>query len=547
MTKKASTQIPIIDLFAGPGGLSEGFSQCLRGRKRAFKVNLSIEMDKYAHETLLLRAFFRQFDPGNAPELYYRSLQEKCGKGDPLSQFRAEYPIEVEAAEEEAQCETLGDEETAEKVNSLIAERSNFDKFKKWILIGGPPCQAYSLAGRSRMLGLPQKTDETESAYEKRLVQRRAEFEKDHRHFLYREYLKIIADRWPPVFVMENVKGILSASFGGEKLFPGILNDLKNPNPALKRKGKGHQYEIRSFVVSMPADGGEPDPTDYLIRSEEYGVPQTRHRVILLGVRDDLTGIPSNILKFCSGPTVDQVIKNLPKIAPSIAPKHESSLDETLKLIRQQSWKRELKRTPKRKEILEELKKHSNKIWNTRKSGGFFTKEKKSFCESFRLKGWLDDERLKGVCNHENRGHMPEDLRRYYFCSCFGKVMKKSPKLSDFPECLLPKHENVKADQSKGDQKFADRFRVQIGSEPSKTIVSHISADGHYFIHPEPAQARSLTVREAARLQTFPDNYFFEGPRTQQYKQVGNAVPPYLAHQIAEIVKDLLDKWSPIK
>jgi DNA (cytosine-5)-methyltransferase 1 len=132
---------------------------------------------------------------------------------------------------------------------------------------------------------------------------------------------------------------------------------------------------------------------------------------------------------------------------------------------------------------------------------------------------------------------MESDLHRYLFASSFAREQKKSPKLSDFPEALLPSHENVSSDSTP----FVDRFRVQLRDQPSTTIVSHIAKDGHYYIHPEPSQCRSLTVREAARLQTFPDNYFFEGNRTEQYHQVGNAVPPLLARKIGEIVLKLLE------
>jgi DNA (cytosine-5)-methyltransferase 1 len=151
---------------------------------------------------------------------------------------------------------------------------------------------------------------------------------------------------------------------------------------------------------------------------------------------------------------------------------------------------------------------------------------------------WFRDPRLGGVCNHAARGHIRSDLHRYFFASVFARENKRSPLLGDFPRSLLPAHKNVEA--ALKETKFNDRFRVQLRDKPSTTVVSHIAKDGHYFIHYDPAQCRSLTVREAARLQTFPDNYRFEGPRTEQYRQVGNAVPPLLARQIASIVADLL-------
>jgi DNA (cytosine-5)-methyltransferase 1 len=135
---------------------------------------------------------------------------------------------------------------------------------------------------------------------------------------------------------------------------------------------------------------------------------------------------------------------------------------------------------------------------------------------------------------------MDSDLWRYFFLACYAAVHKKSPNLSDFPASLLPNHDNVKKVKGK-DLIFKDRFRVQVRSKPATTVTSHIGKDGHYFIHPDPLQCRSLTVREAARLQTFPDNYFFSGPTTKQYQQVGNAVPPLLARQIAAVVYNLFD------
>jgi DNA (cytosine-5)-methyltransferase 1 len=149
---------------------------------------------------------------------------------------------------------------------------------------------------------------------------------------------------------------------------------------------------------------------------------------------------------------------------------------------------------------------------------------------------WYLDPNLRMCLNHDARSHMSSDLRRYAYAATYAELLKRSPK--GHAEFLLaglaPDHANWKSG------KFADRFRVQCYDASSNTVTSHIAKDGHYFIHPDSTQCRSLTVREAARLQTFPDNYFFEGNRTQQYHQVGNAVPPRLGKMIAEIVREIL-------
>jgi DNA (cytosine-5)-methyltransferase 1 len=129
---------------------------------------------------------------------------------------------------------------------------------------------------------------------------------------------------------------------------------------------------------------------------------------------------------------------------------------------------------------------------------------------------------------------MESDLHRYLYASCFAISSGRSPRIHEFPEQLKPEHVNRDTGH------FNDRFRVQQYDKPATTVTCHIAKDGHYYIHPDPSQCRSLTVREAARIQTFPDNYFFCGNRSEQYIQVGNAVPPLLANKIAFVVKDLL-------
>lgn len=145
-----------------------------------------------------------------------------------------------------------------------------------------------------------------------------------------------------------------------------------------------------------------------------------------------------------------------------------------------------------------------------------------------------------GTLNHQARTHRMDDLWRYIYAACVREVKERPFRLSDFPVELRPKHRS--AEIALENSNFADRFSVQLKDAPSRTVVSHIRKDGHYYIHYDPAQCRSLTVREAARLQTFPDNYFFQGSKTEQYGQVGNAVPPLLSYQIAERVAGLLKR-----
>jgi DNA (cytosine-5)-methyltransferase 1 len=523
MAKKDS-RIPIIDLFAGPGGLGEGFSRLPVGTpEKAFRIALSIEKDPYAHRTLTTRAFFRQFPEGQAPPEYYAYLRGEITRDD----LFANYKQQASHAQEEAQLRTLGMDP---EIPSLI--KNAIKGHKTWILIGGPPCQAYSLAGRSRMLGLVQQPGEKDHAFAARKKANATKFDGDHRHTLYKEYLKVIADHSPPVFVMENVKGILSAKLKGESIFPQILADLKDPIKALDRRGKGPSYRIHSLVIPTSSPDQDLEPRDYLIRAEDYGVPQTRHRVILVGVRDDIKAVPACLKPVARATTVADTIDDLPRLTSGLSKGSGATPYQALAEILTQPWWAKLSQDENLRQVVSRMTTALQNTRITEARGSQFAATKNQSASK-----WYHDLRLGGVCNHETRSHIREDLWRYLFCASFAEE-GRSPVLRDFPTCLLPNHANVES--AIDGQKFGDRFRVQCKARPATTITSHISKDGHYFIHYDPRQCRSLTVREAARLQTFPDNYFFEGPRTQQFHQVGNAVPPLLAIQIAAVVQRIL-------
>jgi DNA (cytosine-5)-methyltransferase 1 len=316
---------------------------------------------------------------------------------------------------------------------------------------------------------------------------------------------------------MENVKGILSARLGGNKIFSRICDDLS---------GAGYSLFGLSGKPAKTGDlfdGGEWNAASFLIKAEEHGIPQKRHRVFVLGVRNDLVNSrwthETFALPKSEAPSVSAAISGLPRLWSAL-----SSPDEN-----RRSWLKARERGLFAGGAKCSLANHAPK--NDR--GGIFVvgSVKKVFDPE-----WYIDDRVGGVLNHHTRTHIPDDISRYAFAAEFAFQNGFSPSIHDFPKRLLPEHKNVQ--DLNQNVPFADRFRVQIRDEPSTTVTSHISKDGHYYIHYDPEQARSLTVREAARLQTFPDNYFFEGPRTQQYHQVGNAVPPLLARQIAQLISE---------
>lgn len=504
----SSTSYPIIDLFAGPGGLGEGLAAVLtKGKIPVFKTVASIEREKFSHQTLLLRHFFRYFRQGDVPESYYDYLAGNITK-DALIQGN---PVEWKHAEASALQISLG-EDTHSEVGKIIKQRLR--KTKKWVLIGGPPCQAYSLVGRSRMMG-------------------HKEFEKDERHFLYKEYLKIIIDHAPPVFVMENVKGLLSAKVKGEPVIQKIVRDLTQPKKAIGNKDNGLSYRLYSLVKEGEFREGV-SPAEFIVKAEEYGVPQARHRMFIVGVRSDLKVTPSTLQKK-SAPTVKDIIGNMPRIRSGVSKGQDSAerWKSVLREVKKSAWLPSLTASNGQlSSVINQCLRSSSRLPSRRFSHKYSAPDT--------MQSWYGDENLKVMTSHETRSHMETDLHRYLFAAAYAQVEKVSPKLSDFPEEILPNHKNV--EEGRQGKMFSDRFRVQVSGRVATTITSHISKDGHYFIHYDPTQCRSLTVREAARLQTFPDNYHFEGPRTSQYHQVGNAVPPYLAVQIGEIIKDLLDR-----
>ncbi len=505
----------IVDLFAGPGGLGEGFSSLRVDGAYPFQIAVSVEKDKCAQSTLKLRAYSRLLRRrGRSLEslyAYYKGLTDS-----PVTP--ADEDLWNEAGSEALLLE-LGEP----KDNTFLYERISqlISNDEHWVLIGGPPCQAYSVVGR---------------------VRSGANNEKDPRHYLYQEYLNVIRQFRPSVFVMENVRGLLSCQLDQKHIIHRILEDLSRPGESACGAGN-YSYTIHSLVAHAcyepGMDASNMDLKKFVVQCEEYGVPQARHRVILVGIREDITSaLPK--LEPSEPITVWDAIGDMPALRSGLS-RQTDSVD---------AWKSIVV------EACTDLAKHANEAKRTSLAQRLQLTaedvERRSFSRggqwisgrygSLVVRGtalhqWLRDAELGGWLNHETRSHMASDLRRYAYVAAYACAEGKNPlaaKDFDFPG-LPPDHANWDSGH------FDDRFKAQLEARPSSTITSHLAKDGHSFIHPDPTQCRSLTVREAARLQTFPDNYFFEGPRTAQYVQVGNAVPPLLARQIAEKI------WAVLK
>jgi len=423
-------------------------------------------------------------------------------------------------ATDQARALELGNEDAAAAIDAAIDELKT--RYDDTILIGGPPCQAYSLVGRARAKG--------NAAYIP---------ENDGRHYLFHEYIRVLEKLRPAAFIMENVKGLLSSKVESRLVFEMLMEKISSLGT-----GRSHHYELRAVRVK---DGKAKlleaeRPSDFIVRTEEYGIPQKRHRVIIIGIRSDLADRASGAEVAVSGNarTVGGTIGTLPALRSGIS----RGGDDV------PAWKREV---VKAAELLAAVTKGTEdgllheafvsvedrldaEMPSLRKSSSL---PERYGTANDELLQWIERTDLRAVAQHETRAHMTSDLGRYLFAAVFGEVYGYSPKAAEFPHAIIPAHRNWHTGV------FNDRFRVQLAHRPSTTVTSHISKDGHYFIHPDPMQCRSLTVREAARLQTFPDDYLFLGNRTQQYVQVGNAVPPFLARHIAALLHGLLVPRSP--
>lgn len=448
----------VIDLFAGCGGLSEGFSQA------GFKVISRIEMNRWACETLKTRCLYYKLKEKRCSRLYFKYLKDEITRDEIYSKF----PDIEKAVDLEVIQATFG-KDNFEGILDRIENVKRYYKASKFhVVLGGPPCQPYSLAGMARRNF--KKTG------------------KDSRHSLYTYYLKVLEQLQPDIFVYENVPGMITTTARGQEIFRRILDDFNSLKP--------------SYNITPPLDKLCKNPGSYVLNSAHFGVPQYRKRIILIGYR---TNLPKR------NQLIEKIFVRIQQKADRNRKKGKLTVDDAIGDL-----------PPLRPG-------EGNDSW----FGSYNNADLKSYQVAMRKNSL-------GILNHRARTHMKSDLERYKFFIEHRLNRNKAAMLTDLireKPGLTPAHNHL--------DKFLDRFKVQWWFQPASTITAHICKDGHYYIHPDIFQCRSFTVREAARCQSFPDNFKFEGPRTEQFRQVGNAVPPLLAKVMAiDILKELKNSYK---
>lgn len=402
-----------IDLFAGAGGLSEGFIRA------GFEPIAHVEMNKDACDTIKTRTAFHYLKEHKRIGEYQDYLKEIITRDELWSRIPKNLINSV--INKEISPETLPyifdkiDEELINKEVDLI--------------IGGPPCQAYSVAGRVRK-----------------------DMTNDPRNHLYKYYVEFLKKYKPKMFVFENVPGILSANNG---IYLKLIFD------AVQEAG----YDLDKQVLN----------------AQDFGVLQDRKRVIIIGWKKDLA---FEYPQFDKSKSEFEILKHLFADLPKI--------------------------------------KSGQGEWRVSK----YTKATNPYLEETGIRNGSDF-----TTQHISRFNNENDLEIYKIAVNKWVIEGKRLNYAELPPRLI-KHNNTKT--------FTNRFQVVNHKGISHTVVAHICADGHYYIHPDILQNRSITVREAARIQSFPDDYFFESSRTAAFKQIGNAVPVLMAQGIAKKIKKLL-------